>query len=160
MLHFTQAAPELADWLQGWGTVAGAAFSALAFLATLGLLVHEIRVRRRDEQDRTAQQARLITTITRTDSKQETPLVFAEVTNHSVAPVFDIAVAPQEVRFRTKVGGGQYLTDLSVRDLHYLTDHVYLLDQLGPGQTHAFPSWGSEYGASSAGAAVRLPVTT
>jgi hypothetical protein len=58
------------------------------------------------------------------------------------------------------VGDGQYMTDLSVRDLHYLTDDVYLLDQLGPGQAHTFPSWGSEYGASSAGAAVRLPVTT
>jgi hypothetical protein len=75
-LLFAQAEPDVADWLQGWGTVAGAVFSALAFLATLGLLLHEIRVRRRDEEDPMAQQARLITTITRAeDGKEESPLV-------------------------------------------------------------------------------------
>jgi hypothetical protein len=158
---FVQAEPDLADWLQGWGTVAGAAFSALAFLATLGLLMHEIRVRRRDEQDRMASQARLVTTTTHAVGDIDgQPMVFAEVTNHSAAPVFDIVVAPQQKAFRTMVGDGQYMTDLSIRDLHYLTSDVYLLDQLNPGQVHNFPSWEGHYGTSAVGAGVRLPVTT
>lgn len=50
--------PTLADWLQGWGTVAGSVFSAIAAIAALALYWHEVRNRRSDVEDAVARQAR------------------------------------------------------------------------------------------------------
>jgi hypothetical protein len=48
----------LADWLQGWGTVAGSVFSAIAAITALALYWREISNRRLDQQDRITRQAR------------------------------------------------------------------------------------------------------
>lgn len=50
----------LAEWLQAWGTVAGALFAAVAAVAAFLLLLHEIKVRRRDEADKRASTARSV----------------------------------------------------------------------------------------------------
>jgi hypothetical protein len=48
----------LADWLQGWGTVAGSTFSAVAAITALALYWREISNRRLDLDDLLASQAR------------------------------------------------------------------------------------------------------
>jgi hypothetical protein len=50
----------LADWLQGWGTVAGAIFSGLAAVATFALLLHEVRLRRFERRETEIAQARSV----------------------------------------------------------------------------------------------------
>jgi hypothetical protein len=52
--------PSMADWLQAWGTIAAAVFSALAVLFAALLLRHELVVRREERADRDAAQARLV----------------------------------------------------------------------------------------------------
>ena len=52
--------PNFADWLQGWGTVAGAVFSFLAVLVTGRVLIHELRVRRAERYHNDSAQARLV----------------------------------------------------------------------------------------------------
>jgi hypothetical protein len=52
--------PSMADWLQAWGTIAAAVFSALAVLFAALLLRHELVARREEQADRDAAQARLV----------------------------------------------------------------------------------------------------
>lgn len=52
--------PSVTDWLQAWGTLAGALFAAVAAIAAFLLLLHEIRIRRSDEADGRASTARSI----------------------------------------------------------------------------------------------------
>lgn len=91
MQHVTQA-PNITDWLQGWGSVAGAGVSALAAAAALGLLWHEIRARRSESRDREAAQARLITV--RAAPVRIVNSMFRDIVvtikNHSSAPIFEI----------------------------------------------------------------------
>jgi hypothetical protein len=48
----------LADWLQGWGTVAGSIFSAIAAITALALYWREVSNRKNDLQDQMTRQAR------------------------------------------------------------------------------------------------------
>jgi hypothetical protein len=48
----------LADWLQGWGTVAGSIFAAIAAITALALYWREVDNRRKDVQDSVTLQAR------------------------------------------------------------------------------------------------------
>jgi hypothetical protein len=48
----------LADWLQGWGTVAGSVFSAIAAITALALYWREVNNRKNDLEDRINRQAR------------------------------------------------------------------------------------------------------
>src|SRR5579859_2185879 len=50
----------LADWLQGWGTVAGSIFAAIAAITALALYWKEVDNRRKDLHDLATLQARNI----------------------------------------------------------------------------------------------------
>jgi hypothetical protein len=52
--------PTITDWLQGIGTTAGTIFAAVAAFAAIMLFRHEIKVRRHDEADKQAAQARSV----------------------------------------------------------------------------------------------------
>jgi hypothetical protein len=88
--------PLVTDWMQAWGTVAGAAFSALAFVAAVSLLLNEIFTRRRDDADRVASQARmvLISVFDAHDSGEDglVRMVNIHVRNHSTSPIIDVNV--------------------------------------------------------------------
>lgn len=82
--------------MQGWGTVAGALFSALAFVAAVSLLWHEVRTRRRDDEDRVAGQARMVL-ISVFDAHGNNDgglvrMVNIHVRNHSASPIIDVEV--------------------------------------------------------------------
>jgi hypothetical protein len=53
-------APKITDWMQAWGSVVGLLLSGVAALATWLLFRHEIRVRRDEQRDEEAAQARLV----------------------------------------------------------------------------------------------------
>ncbi len=82
--------------MQAWGTVAGAVFSALAFVAAVSLLWHEVRTRRRDDEDRVAGQARmvLISVFDAHDNRDGglVRMVNIHVRNHSASPIIDVEV--------------------------------------------------------------------
>jgi hypothetical protein len=52
--------PSVADWLQGWGTVAGAVFAAIAAVVALVVLQHDRQMSRSSEMEQAAAQARSI----------------------------------------------------------------------------------------------------
>jgi len=82
------------DLLQGWGTVAGAFFSAFAVFAAIALLWHEIRVRRSEEADRAVAQARLILPRLYPSYRQSPGDAGAwTVTNFSGGPILNVEVA-------------------------------------------------------------------
>ncbi len=89
--------PTITDWMQAWGTLAGALFSALAFAAAVGLLMHEMWIRRREGQDRLAAQARmvLVSVLDARGSLDEgtTRMLMVNVRNHSQATIIDVEVA-------------------------------------------------------------------
>jgi hypothetical protein len=94
------ATPSVTDWMQGWGTVAGAVFSALALAATVGLLWHEMLVRRRDEEDRLAAQARMVL-VSVLDARGDVDqgiaqMLIVNVRNHSQAPIIDVEVSASQ----------------------------------------------------------------
>lgn len=91
-MHQVTDPPNITDWLQGWRTVAGAAVSALAAAAALGLLWHEIRARRSESRDREAAQARLITVraMPARIVKNLIREIVVTIKIHSTAPVFEI----------------------------------------------------------------------
>jgi hypothetical protein len=89
------------DLLQAWGTIAGAIFAAGAAVAAFLVLVHEIRVRRRNENDIRASTARSVL-VTTGDVKGKQPkdgmdglITPAEffVSNFSRFPVIDLLVS-------------------------------------------------------------------
>ncbi|TDC86151.1 hypothetical protein E1193_00335 [Micromonospora sp. KC606] len=53
-------APKITDWMQAWGSLAGLVMSTFAVIFTGLLFRHEIRVRREEQRDQEAAQARLI----------------------------------------------------------------------------------------------------
>lgn len=95
----------LADWLQAWGTVAGAVFAAAAATAAFLVLLHEIKVRRRDEADLRASTARMVlVTLGQPEGKWpkathsgEITSVELHVNNFSRFPVVDVAVSAERL---------------------------------------------------------------
>lgn len=89
------ADPSITDWMEAWGNLADALFSACAFVAAVGLLWHEIRIRRTDEVDRLAAQARMVL-VSVLDARGETHsaarMLMVNVRNHSQAPIIDVEV--------------------------------------------------------------------
>jgi hypothetical protein len=61
--------PSLADWLQGWGTVAGSIFSAVAAVTALALYWREVSNRRQDVRDLLLRQARNVLVTIETPSR-------------------------------------------------------------------------------------------
>lgn len=102
--HLAQPAPAeqpLTDYLQGWGTVAGALFAAAAFAVALALFLRERRRHRKDDEryarddaDRQMTQAR---TVVVDVGKPHTSGAFVQsfpfgVTNYSASPILDVEV--------------------------------------------------------------------
>jgi hypothetical protein len=54
------SSPSIADWLQAWGTVAGAFFAALAAFVAVAVLHHDRRASRASEAEQAAGQARSV----------------------------------------------------------------------------------------------------
>jgi hypothetical protein len=52
--------PSATDWLQGWGTVAGAIFAAVAAVVAVAVLRHDRRTSREAEAERAAEQSRSV----------------------------------------------------------------------------------------------------
>lgn len=108
------ADPSITDWMEAWGNLAGALFSACAFVAAVGLLWHEIRIRRTDEVDRLAAQARMVL-VSVLDARGETHsaarMLMVNVRNHSQAPIIDVEV--RAVR-KTTDGGADDVMEFHV----------------------------------------------
>jgi len=88
-------APKITDWMQAWGSLAGLVMSTAAVIFTGLLFRHEIRVRRQEQRDSEAAQARLVIG-TVTDATTAGDVVVGArwlVTNHSDAPVFNVNVS-------------------------------------------------------------------
>ena len=102
-----------ADWLQAWGTVAGAIFAAAAAIAAFLVLLHEIRIRRKDENDLLASTARSILLILgQPHGKWRTPeadgsitSIDLHLTNFSRFPVVDLEVSAQRLDGGPKFDG-------------------------------------------------------
>ena len=106
-----------ANWLQAWGTIAGAIFAAAAAIAAFLVLVHEIRIRRRDEDDLRASTARLVI-VTTGDEKGTRPKEDADgsvismelyINNFSRFPVVDVSVMAERLNGKREFAWG---TDL------------------------------------------------
>ncbi|MFG3645092.1 hypothetical protein ACGF3C_32940 [Micromonospora sp. NPDC047762] len=118
-------APKITDWMQAWGSLAGLVMSTAAVIFTGLLFRHEIRVRREEQRDNEAAQARLIVCgVAGIDVRgDEVRGASWYVANHSSAPIFDLKAwivanyAATEVVFE----GAEELETLRV---------------LEPGQTH------------------------
>jgi hypothetical protein len=98
--------PTVTDWMEAWGNTASALFSAFAFIAAVGLLWHEIRIRRADEVDRLAAQARMVLVSVldaRGESHSAARMLSVNVRNHSQAPIIDVEVRAS----RRKVDGAE-----------------------------------------------------
>jgi hypothetical protein len=61
--------PSLAEWLQGWGTVAGSIFAAIAAITALALYWRETANRRKDVDDLVTRQARNVLVTIETPSR-------------------------------------------------------------------------------------------
>jgi hypothetical protein len=100
------SSPSLADWLQGWGTVAGSTFAALAAVAAVAVFLHDRAARRREEADSAAAQARAILVLV--DAKWAEPEL-SEVTfilkNFSHEVIVDIKVCFRRHDERAAQGG-------------------------------------------------------
>ncbi|MEV6695238.1 hypothetical protein AB0M35_27570 [Micromonospora sp. NPDC051196] len=87
--------PKITDWMQAWGSLAGLVMSTAAVIFTGLLFRHEIKVRREEQRDSDAAQARLIVGEV---THQFGPSGVFEgvgwtVYNHSDAPVFELYVS-------------------------------------------------------------------
>ncbi|WP_147457350.1 hypothetical protein [Micromonospora sp. CV4] len=96
-------APKITDWMQAWGSLAGLVMSTAAVIFTGLLFRHEIRVRREEQRDKEASQARLVfgqVSGVSTDGaedpgreprRHETPATLQWlVTNRSSSPIMDV----------------------------------------------------------------------
>jgi hypothetical protein len=87
--------PKITDWLQAWGSVAGALMSAGALVFTGLLLLHEIRVRREERRETAIAQARLVWAEALNPVGSESggwTGVDWVVHNHSSSPIFNAEV--------------------------------------------------------------------
>jgi hypothetical protein len=94
-------APNWADVMQAWGTAAGAVMSALAVLAAVLLLRHEMRVRREEQADFDAAQARLVVAelweVGRDGRDHDLITHVAwHVTNYSAGPILSLSVRVEQ----------------------------------------------------------------
>lgn len=81
------------DWLQAWGTVIGSIFSAVATVAALALLVHEIRHRRAEAAQAVRRQAQgLFITIECPSRPKELTEISLVVKNLSDQAILDLHV--------------------------------------------------------------------
>jgi hypothetical protein len=92
------------DLLTAWGTVSGAAFAAVAAIVAFLVLIHEIKMRKRDENDMQASTARSVI-VTLGEVKGERPRIGKEgkdgsiesveflINNFSRFPVIDVLAA-------------------------------------------------------------------
>lgn len=92
-----EEAPKITDWMQAWGSLAGLVMSTFAVIFTGLLFRHEIRVRREEQRDSEAAQARLVLTtfmgLGRGSSKDSMYTVAkVRVNNFSDVPVLDVRV--------------------------------------------------------------------
>jgi hypothetical protein len=95
----------LTDWLQAWGTVAGALFAAVAAVAAFLLLLHEIKIRRREDADTRASTARsILVTFGQPKGKWAThetegSITFIELYMHNFSryPILDVAVSAERL---------------------------------------------------------------
>jgi hypothetical protein len=93
----------VADWLQAWGTVAGAIFAAAAAIAAFLVLLHEIRNRHKDENDILASTARsVLLTTGQPHGKWAAPKsdglitsIDLHLTNYSRSPVVDLELCAE-----------------------------------------------------------------
>ncbi|MFC3383328.1 hypothetical protein [Couchioplanes azureus] len=88
-------APNVTDWMQGWGSVLGLPLAFGAMIFTGLLLLHEIRVRRQERYHNDTAQARLVR-VDRIHHDDGVDRASARITyrvhNRSAAPVFDVHV--------------------------------------------------------------------
>lgn len=91
----TAEAPKITDWMQAWGSLAGLVMSTAAVIFTGLLFRHEIRVRRDEQRDNEAAQARLVIGAVTEAVTVDGLVVGARwlIVNHSNAPVFDVHVS-------------------------------------------------------------------
>lgn len=93
-------APKITDWMQAWGSLAGLLMSTAAVIFTGLLFRHEIRVRREEQRDGEAAQARLVIAQPVKFSGhsrgkgREWALTdaYGVIDNYSGAPILDVAV--------------------------------------------------------------------
>ncbi|WP_203716150.1 hypothetical protein [Asanoa siamensis] len=86
-------APNLADWMQAWGSIAAAITSTIAIVITGALLRHETRARREEKEDARRAQARLVVVewLNRPRNELELPAVATvRVHNHSQAAIYHV----------------------------------------------------------------------
>lgn len=92
-----EEAPKITDWMQAWGSVAGLVMSTLAVLFTGLLFRHEIRVRREEQRDNEAAQARLVVarpvTVKLDERSGKLTHVGCLISNYSNAPVFNLTAS-------------------------------------------------------------------
>lgn len=106
------------------GSVLGGIFTGLAFFATLFLVMREARIRREDQDDEQARQARLIVSRITDESyplnNPRTLELEGTIWNYSDKPVFNLVVTLEDVGtgregFRMLTPGGSIQTKLLVR---------------------------------------------
>ncbi|MER5701433.1 hypothetical protein ABT023_05670 [Micromonospora sp. NPDC002296] len=108
-------APKITDWMQAWGSLAGLAMSTAALIFTGLLFRHEIYVRREDQRDKEAAQARLVVIMQRDLSIDDEGVVHEvdwSVTNYSDAPIFQVRAGlpshwGRRVRLINVIGPGE-----------------------------------------------------
>ncbi|TDB79620.1 hypothetical protein [Micromonospora sp. KC721] len=89
--------PKITDWMQAWGSLAGLLMSTVAVLFTGLLFRHEIRVRREEQRDNEAAQARLVVArpiAMKRDGERSDEIthVGCLITNYSSMPIFNLTV--------------------------------------------------------------------
>ena len=101
--------PTLADWLQGWGTVGGTVFAALAAVAAVAVLMHDRAVRRADEADTAAAQARAVIVLVNAkwDEPQVTDVWFT-LRNFSNSVILDIRFGYRYRDSQGRLEGGEF----------------------------------------------------
>ncbi|WP_430497169.1 hypothetical protein ACQRWP_21180 [Micromonospora trifolii] len=85
-------APKITDWMQAWGSVVGLLLSGLAAMATWLLFRHEIQVRREEQRDNEAAQARLIVPVLDDLPRGLDEVRSFTIANYSGVPFYDLRV--------------------------------------------------------------------
>ncbi|MEH1098198.1 hypothetical protein [Micromonospora sp. CPCC 205561] len=89
--------PKITDWMQAWGSLAGLVMSTAAVIFTGLLFRHEIRVRREEQRDNEAAQARLVVArpvVMKRDGERSDEIthVGCLINNYSSMPIFNLTV--------------------------------------------------------------------
>jgi len=89
-------APNAADWMQAWGSIAAVLTSTIAIVITGLLLRHEVRARREEQGEARQSQARLVVV----ENAQRRGKYFfhrAKVFNHSAGPIYHVTISLPEL---------------------------------------------------------------